>query len=163
MKMPRYPFSAKAAVLVACVVCAACKIVYGGLRIVPTRNGELRLEKPPLIPASYAMECMVTWWDEIFKNSPPLLHLTATAPAVAADGITKTSPSTSSLTADKWCFRADTLLMSLAVAVLPVGAWLFLLCPFRLPGGITAPTAATTTSIYYTTLLKETDNDIQDE
>ncbi|MCD8310440.1 MAG: glycosyltransferase family 39 protein [Prevotellaceae bacterium] len=75
------------------------------LSLLPEKKSRYLL--PLLIPASYLMGCLLTWWQEAFKKR------------VAA----------SLFTADKWCFRVNTLLVALAVALLPVAAWLFLLRP----------------------------------
>lgn len=66
---------------------------------------------PLLVPACYAMGCLVTGWINTVRERSCL-------PA-----------------ADRWCFRANAGLIAAVVAVLPVAAWWFLLRPGYVPTG----------------------------
>lgn len=73
------------------------------LSLIPEKKSRYLL--PLLIPAAYVMGNMMAWWNGAFRDR-------ASSPA-----------------ADRWCFRANALAVALAVALLPVAAWLFLLRP----------------------------------
>lgn len=71
------------------------------LSLMPEKKSRYLL--PLLIPAAYVMGEMMVWWKDAFKIC-----------------------SSASLS-DKWCFRLNAVLVALAVAILPVAAWRFLL------------------------------------
>lgn len=64
---------------------------------------------PLLIPAAYLMGCMVAWWREKLRN-----------------------PERASR-ADRICFRINVWLVAVAVIILPVAGWLFLVQPGYVP------------------------------
>ncbi len=73
------------------------------LSLMPEKKSRYLL--PLLIPASYVMGCLITWWRGSLRQPD-------TAPR-----------------SDRWLFRLNASLITLAVCLLPVAAWIFVVSP----------------------------------
>lgn len=71
------------------------------LSLMPEKKSRYLL--PLLIPAAYVMGCIIVWWKKAFDDAA------------------------SATLSDKWGFRLNVGLIAVAVAILPVAAWWFLL------------------------------------